>query len=299
MKILNLGSCNIDMTYNVKSIVRSGETVSAYNLQRFPGGKGLNQAVAAARAGAKVFFAGCIGKDGLFLKDLMDESGVDTKYLQIQNENTGHAIIQVDDNSENSIIIYSGANALITKDYIYEVTSNFESGDYLLLQNEIPNLNFIVTTAYKKKMRIVLNPSPYNEVIKKIDFNMLSWLIINKVEAEDITGVSDAAMAIEKLKKSYPNLNIVVTLGEKGCIYTEKGEIKKQSGYKVNAVDTTGAGDTFTGYFVSGISTDKSICDSIKYATVASAMATLNYGAAVAIPYMNDVSDKVKELKTN
>ncbi len=289
MKILSIGACHIDCVYKVDHIVRRGETLSSGDLQHFPGGKGLNQSIAMARAGASVYYAGCIGEDGIFLKELMEESGVNTDYLKILPEKTGHAIIQVDNSGENSIFLYPGTDVKIDDEYVESVLQNFGEGDYLVLQNEINNIPHIVDCAYKRGMKIVFNPSPYNDKIKDVDFHKLSWLIMNEVEAGEITNNGNATEVFKILKEKYPNLNVVITLGKRGCMCTDGDAIKKQRAYEVETVDTTGAGDTFTGYFYAGIVEGKTHSESAKQASLASALSVTKQGAAVSIPYMKDV----------
>lgn len=140
MKILDFGSCNIDYVYGVEHIVQPGETLVADTLSKFPGGKGLNQAIAIAKAGVEVYFAGCIGEDDTMLRPILKQAGVEISNLLPVKEPTGQAIIQVDKNGENSIIIYRGANGAVTKEQIDKVLKQFEEGDLLLLQNEVSNL---------------------------------------------------------------------------------------------------------------------------------------------------------------
>lgn len=186
MKILNFGSCNIDFVYSVDTMVNPGETISAKSVEKFPGGKGLNQSIACARAGVPVFHAGHIGGDGEFLREIMKISGVDTRYLKTIDNLTGHAIIQVTPNGENSIIVYGGANEEITKEYVDEILLNFSENDFIVLQNEISEIPYIIEKASEIGMKIVLNPSPFNERIKFIDFDKLSYLILNEHEAESL-----------------------------------------------------------------------------------------------------------------
>ena len=152
-------------------IVRKRETEACDALNVFPGGKGLNQSIAIARAGAKVWHAGCVGEDGNFLVELLGESGVDTRYIKRVKEKSGNAIIQVSRKGENSIIVYSGSNSMIEKADADDVLSNFSSEDILLLQNEISNIGYIVDRAHEIGMRIILIPSPINEDIFKLDFS--------------------------------------------------------------------------------------------------------------------------------
>lgn len=171
MKILNFGSCNIDYVYYLDHIVGVGETETTYKLETFPGGKGLNQSIAVAKAGVKICHAGCVGCDSSMLTDILFENGIDIFYLSKTHKKTGHAIIQVSSEGENSIFLYPGSNEMITKNYIDLVLENFGRDDIILLQNEISNVDYIVEKAYQKKMCIILNPSPFNEKIDKIDFN--------------------------------------------------------------------------------------------------------------------------------
>ena len=168
MKIVNFGSCNIDYVYSLDHIVNVGETETTYKLETFAGGKGLNQSIALARAGAKVYHAGCIGEAGEMLREIMSDSGVDLSYIKNTTTKNGHAIIQVSAKGDNSIFIYPGSNAEVSKDYIDSVLEDFEKGDILLLQNEISNVNYIIEKAYEKQMQIILNPSPINEKINEI-----------------------------------------------------------------------------------------------------------------------------------
>lgn len=296
MKIVNFGSCNIDYVYQVPHFVRPGETLSSTDLNRFPGGKGLNQSIAMARSGCKVYHAGCIGQDGLFLKELLAEAGADVSYLKVTDSPSGQAIIQVDDNGENSIILYSGSNAKITKEYIDEVLLNFEKGDIVVLQNEISNVDYIVEKAYDLGLTIVLNPAPFHEDLKKIDLNKISVLILNEVEAEEFSGESQ----IEKIKEFFKGKNIktVLTLGSKGCLYFDKDTELYCPAFCVDVIDTTSAGDTFTGYFVSGLVKNLDIESNLRYASAASALAVSKLGAAVSIPISSEVENALKTLKS-
>lgn len=183
MRILNFGSCNIDYVYELSHIVMPGETIDSNIMNKFPGGKGLNQSIALSKGGGEVYHAGCIGRDGMFLKETMESAGVNTEYLKISDSASGHAIIQVDSNGENSIIIHHGANYMIEKDYIDYVFENFKSDDMLVLQNEIGNLEYIIDKGYEKNMKIVLNPSPFVDKLAQIDLNKIYLLVLNGIEA--------------------------------------------------------------------------------------------------------------------
>ncbi|MBE7050328.1 MAG: hypothetical protein E7394_06095 [Ruminococcaceae bacterium] len=188
MKILNFGSCNIDYVYSLDHIVEAGETETTYKFETFPGGKGLNQSIAVAKAGVKVCHAGCVGCDGEILTNILMKNDVDISYISKTDEKNGHAIIQVSSEGENSIFLYPGSNEMITKNYIDFVLENFGRNDIILLQNEISNVEYIVEKAYQKQMCIILNPSPFNEKLDKIDFNKLTYIILNEIEAKAISG---------------------------------------------------------------------------------------------------------------
>lgn len=294
MKILNFGSCNIDYVYSLDHIVSPGETETTYKMETFSGGKGLNQSIAVSRAGAKVYHAGCIGEDGEMLEKIMKQSGVDTSYLKKVPEKNGHAVIQVTSYGENSIFLYPGSNEMVTKDYIDSVIEDFGEGDLMLLQNEISNVEYIVEKAYQKGMCIILNPSPFNEKINKIDFNKLSYIILNEVEMKEVSGISSVRKSLDSMNKKYPDLKIMLTLGSSGCVYKDSQTEVTQDIFPVEVVDTTAAGDTFTGYFIAGISMGDDIAEVLKTASMASAIAVSRKGAAPSIPKRCEVLEALK-----
>ena len=289
MKILNFGSCNIDFVYNLDHIVAIGETETSNSMQVFPGGKGLNQSVALAKAGMEVYHAGCIGTDGEMLTDVLESNGADISNIKKVDEKTGHAVIQVSRNGDNSIFLYSGSNAKITEEFVDEVLDKFQKGDMLLLQNEINKIDYIIEKAYKKGMCIIFNPSPYNDEIKNLDFNMLSYIIINEVEMSEFTQCDNPKDGLKYFAKNYPKLKIIITLGSEGSIYSDTEKVVFQPSFKVNAIDTTAAGDTFTGYFFAQTAMGNTVEKSLKIASVASAIAVSRKGASVSIPMLNEV----------
>lgn len=295
MKILNFGSCNIDFVYSVDHIVVPGETITTYNMELFEGGKGLNQSIAAAKAGADVYHAGCVGKDGEMLEKILVKCGVDISYLKKVDGKSGHAIIQVTTQGENSIFLYPGANMMVSEEYIDSVLEHFDEGDMVLLQNEISNVDYIVKRASEKGMKITLNPAPFDEKIKDIDLSKLSYIILNEVEAMGLTGEEDAKQIIAYMKRNYPELGVVLTLGKKGCVYSDKNVTLSHPAFIVEVVDTTAAGDTFIGYFLSGIAQGKTYAETIKLSCAASALTVSKKGAAPSIP---DYKTTIDALKT-
>lgn len=218
----------------------------------FSGGKGLNQSVALGRAGAKVFHGGRIGKGGEFLVEQLKESGVNTDLVVLDEGcSTGHAIIQNDAEGDNCILLYGGANQRITKEQIDDTLSHFEAGDYVVLQNEINNLPYLMEKAAKKQMNIVLNPSPMDEKIKALPLDKVTLFFVNEIEAAQILGekeLESTEKAVEAFQDMFPKAAVVLTLGSAGSVYIDKDQVIPQKCYKVKAVDTTAAGDTFTGF---------------------------------------------------
>ena len=183
MRFLVLGSANIDMVFSVDRIVNPGETISSRTLFRNAGGKGANQSAALAKAGADVSFAGNIGKDGIWLLDKLSSYGVDVSLSNVSDEGfTGQAIIQVDDSGENAIVLYPGMNRNFTEEHIDNVLNHFSSGDYLVLQNEINLVDYAITEAKKRGMRIVLNPSPFDSEIEKFPLDLVDIFFVNEIE---------------------------------------------------------------------------------------------------------------------
>ena len=299
MKILVFGSCNLDYVYNLDHIVSAGETESTNSFDVFPGGKGLNQAIAVAKAGVPVYFAGCVGSDGEILTDILVENNVDISFLKRLKAKNGHAIIQVGAIGENAIFLYPGSNELITKEYIDFVLGHFSEDDIILLQNEISNVDYIVDQAYRKKMRIVFNPSPFNEKIKQIDFNKVTHTILNEVEICALSNRETPEECLNDVVKNFPNLQVVLTLGKDGSIYRDHSNEIYQPSFKVNAIDTTAAGDTFTGYFIAELSKGTSYTEILKTASVAAAIAVSREGAAPSIPSINEVMNELDVLLPN
>ena len=288
MKILNFGSLNLDYVYRVDHFAGPGETLSALSREVKPGGKGLNQSIALARAGARVFHAGCLGKGGEMLRELLEKDGVDTSLLRPVEEMQGHTVIQVDPEGENSILLYGGSNRCVTEEQADETLAAFGPGDWLLLQNEISMSGRIVDRAYERGMRIVLNPSPYDGRLAEVDFAKLSWVLVNEVEAEQMTGTQDPEQAWEIMHRRWPDLSAVITLGSRGSAAFARGgngtETARQEAVKVQAVDTTAAGDTFTGYFIAGLAAGKPLRECMAQASLAAAVSVTRPGAADSIP---------------
>lgn len=293
MRILNFGSLNLDYVYAVEHFVRPGETLDVLSRTVKAGGKGLNQSVALARAGARVWHAGCLGEGGELLKNTLEANGVNTDYLLPVPEAQGHAVIQVNAAGENCILLCGGSNRCVPESHIRRVMENFHAGDWLVLQNEINGLPLIVELASAAGMHIVLNPSPYNAALEEVSLSAIDWLLVNEVEAGQISGSSDPETAWEKLHAKYGGLSLLVTLGSRGSMaWRVSGgtvEHNREAARPVEAVDTTAAGDTYTGYFVSGLTEGLLLPACMKQAGLAAAVAVTRPGAAESIPWKHEL----------
>ena len=294
MKILSFGSLNVDYVYKLPHVVMKGETISSKSLNTYPGGKGLNQSIALGKAGAEVYHAGAIGEDGKFLVDCLNDAGVDTRFVKILPDiKSGHAIIQNTDDGDNCIILYGGANQAITKEQVDETIAFFEEGDFLILQNEINELKYIIEQAHAKGMQIVLNPSPMNEIITELPLEYVNYFLLNEIEAGQVLGqqIEEPDAIIAALAERFPHAKVVLTLGGDGSMFSDGTQKVTQGIYKVKAVDTTAAGDTFTGYFISGEAKGQDVKVSMDLAARAATITVSRPGAGIAIPTMDEVKN--------
>ena len=289
MKLLDFGSLNIDHTYQLPHLVKEGETLSSTKYQRSEGGKGFNQAVALAKAGQEVFFAGAVGSDGRFLQEYLNTLNINTDYLQILDAPTGHAIIQLDEAGRNSIILFGGTNVMITKEMIDETLVHFECGDYILLQNEISHGDYLSHAAHEKGMHVILNPSPISPALLSWPLEEVEWLILNEIEGSDITGKAEPNEILDELLRRYPQSHIVLTLGAQGSVYADSGRRVSQNAIRSEAVDTTAAGDTFTGYFIHAMLQGERIQSALRMASHASSIAVTRHGASRSVPWKKEV----------
>lgn len=355
MRVLNFGSLNLDYVYEVPHFVSPGETLSAAKQSVNPGGKGLNQSVALARAGADVYHAGVLGNGGAMLQDVLEASGVHTDFLEKRDVVQGNAVIQVKADGENCIILFGGSNQCITDEQVDETVAHFGADDWLILQNEINANARIVDKAHERGMKIVLNPSPFDARLDDVDFAKIDWLLVNEVEAEQMTGFAQPDEAWRVIHKKWPHLSCVFTLGKDGCVafrvdeaaFADKasdaskaygadgvheadgtrrpaaadkaayavcsqndgsadkafsadkaagGAVEKrmQPALPVQAVDTTAAGDTFTGYFVAELMQGADLSRALQMATTAAAISVTRAGAAASVPKREEVTSSLK-----
>lgn len=295
MRVYNFGSINIDYVYRVSRFVQPGETLASNSLETVLGGKGANQSVALARAGAKVSHVGRIGKSDQWAKDALTEYGVNTDGIQTIDEPSGHAIIQVDDNGENAIVLHGGANQSFDSESLAVLLKDAKPDDWLLLQNECNALEAAFDIAKEKQLHIAFNPAPMSDAASRLPLDRCRVLILNEVEAAQLAGElpsdsgdSDDAL-IAALKKRYPDVIIVLTLGSKGATLIQGNNVSHCDAPVVKAVDTTGAGDTFVGYFVAGIIDGLPEDNALDQACKAGSLAVTVAGATPSIPQASDV----------
>ncbi len=289
--ILNFGSVNIDHVYSVPHFVRPGETLASSSYKVFSGGKGFNQSTALARAGAKVAHAGKIGADGAWLREALAADGADVSLLEVCGEPTGHAVIQVDDSGQNCIIICGGANRAISPADAESVLSRFGEGDTLLLQNEISSIPEIMRAAHARGLSIAFNPAPMGPEVARFPLDLVDLFIVNEVEAAELAGLavdsgSDPDALLGALRGKFPRARILLTLGSAGSVLDAAGGRISVAARKVEAVDTTAAGDTYIGYFLAAIQLGASPREAMERATGAAAVCVTRHGAAPSIPRM-------------
>lgn len=294
MKILNFGSLNLDYVYDVDHFVLPGETMSSLDLFINCGGKGLNQSIAAAKAGNVVYHAGVVGSGGDMLVKELEKNGVDVSYMQTTDQPNGHAIIQVDQNGQNCIILYGGTNQMLTKEYIDATLDSFGKEGLVLLQNETNLVGYIIEEAHKRGLKTALNAAPMNEKVLGYPLDLLDWLIVNEVEGSQIAGCSPEGDILPVLKEKYPHCSILLTLGSRGACCFHNGETYIIPCHKVDVVDTTAAGDTFSGYFLYSMLNGGTVPEALQLASAASAIAIGKKGASDSVPLKADLEEALK-----
>jgi ribokinase len=279
--VYNLGSLNVDRVYRVPRIVRAGETLAASSLLEFAGGKGANQSVALARAGAHVVHIGKIGADGLWLRDRLAAEGIDTRTIIVSEAPTGQAIIQVDDRGENSIVLLAGANAKVTPDEIDTALSAAQPGDWLLVQNETSGVALALLRARQKGLHVAFNPAPLDARVADYPLECVDLLCVNETEHEALTNTLSAELPAA--------CELLLSLGADGVLLkSPAGEIRLPA-CAVQAVDTTAAGDTLLGYYLAGLVQQLSPHDRLSQAIRAAALCVTRPGAMDSIPRLAEV----------
>ena len=289
MKVLNFGSLNIDYVYSVDDFVRPGETKHAKKMDVFCGGKGLNQSVALARAGLDVYHAGLIGHDGEFLMKYLESADVKVNLVEMVDSSNGHAIIQVNSTGQNNILLHGGSNQMITESYVDRVLNMLDTGDIVLMQNEVNHIEYMINEAKKRGLQVAFNAAPIDDQVKDYPLDKVDYLFINEIEGELLSGHKEYDSILKVLSERFPDCCIVLTLGENGVIYQSGSEKKSADALRVDVVDTTAAGDTFIGYFIRGLIMREDIEETLLTATKASALCVQREGASVSIPALSEV----------
>ena len=276
MKIINFGSLNIDHVYPVEHIVRPEETLRAKKANYFPGGKGLNQSIAIARAGADVYHAGCVGmNDGAYLLNILEKNGVNTSLIRKKEIPTGNAFIQVTPEGNKSIIVCGGANLSITDDQIDYTVAQLRKGDIILLQNEINGIETIVKKALAVGAKVALNPAPFTKDLLDLPLEKLSYVFVNRFEASEFTGASP--MDLEAL-----------ILGVKGSMLITKEDTYYQKIFDAPVKDKTAAGDALIGFYLATVLQGAKPKDALMMAVKAASITVSRAGAASSIPMIEE-----------
>jgi len=290
--VINYGSVNIDYVYRVPHLVEPGETLSSIDMSVVLGGKGANQSVALARAGVNVSHVGRVSRSDRWAATSLQDMGVDTQYIELIDEASGHAIIQVDDAGENAIVLHGGANQsfdLTTVENVFN-TAN-KPFDYLLMQNECNLLAEVVELARRSGCKVALNPAPMTASVKALAFSNIDLLIVNEVEAMELTGESEQNGVIAALAEFSPTSQIVLTLGAAGAVLLHEGDRTQVASPRVDTIDTTGAGDTFVGFYLAGLVAGMSAEGALNRACVAASVAVTREGATPSIPFMAELGE--------
>ena len=283
MTILNIGSVNIDHVYRVAHHPAPGETISDLGHAVHLGGKGANMSLAAALAGADVRHVGCIGAEGHWCRDRLSAAGIDVSDLVETEQATGHAVIMVDKAGENIIVIHSGANLALTEDQIEGAIARSGPDDWLLIQNETNLVPFAAQTAKSAGMKVAYAAAPFDAEATAKVLPHTDLLAVNEVESEQLAEHLGTSVA------ELPVPAVLITLGARGAVFRQRGEEHRCDAFNVAVVDTTGAGDTFFGYFLASLSNDMPVHAAMHRASAASALQIMKPGAADAIPTAREV----------
>ena len=287
MTIYNLGSINIDMVYQVPHLPVPGETLAAKIYSQGLGGKGANMSVAAARAAARVRHIGAVGADGRWAVERLLEYGVDTTHISEFSGVTGHAVINVDDAGENAIVLWAGANNLISTAQIGRALAEANTGDTLIMQNETSGQLDAAKMAKDLGLKVAYAAAPFDANAITLLLPYIDLLVLNEVEAQQLK------MAIGKPPEALEIDNVIVTLGGDGCRwYANSAKLVTDfAAIKVDPIDTTGAGDTFTGYVVAGLDRGMVMEQAIHLASQAGALMVTRLGTADVIPDLKEIQD--------
>ncbi|PIE08288.1 MAG: ribokinase [Rhodobacterales bacterium] len=295
MSIWNLGSINVDLFYRLPHLPLPGETLPAFAHETGLGGKGANQSVAIARAGADVHHVGMIGPDNAWVLDRLGGYGVDVTHVGRNEAPTGHAIIMVDELGENSIITYAGANFAQLVGQIEEALATAGPGDILALQNEVSHIAEAAMIAQEKGMFVAYSAAPFKPEIVGRMLPHVDLLVLNEIEAGQL------AEALGRPVEQIPVPNMLITLGARGAVWREQatGAVTEVAAFPVEAVDTTGAGDCFIGYVLAGLDQGLARAEAMRLGAAAAALKVTRPGTADAIPGRAEVNSFLGESETD
>jgi ribokinase len=290
MAVINIGSINIDHVYQVDHFVQPGETIASRHYQCLLGGKGANQSIALARAGSEVRHVGKINEADVAFKQTMIRDGIDCKHVTCTETASGHAIIQVTPSAENAIVLFGGANHEMTPKDIMHALDNVKPEDWVLTQNETNGIEQVLIQAKEKGLRVAFNPAPMTQSVKHLPHECIDLLIVNEVEAQEISGHQDLNKIEDYFRQNWSHAEVLITLGKAGVRMLKKDQTIDLPAFEVEAVDTTAAGDTFIGYFLSAYSNHTDSKVALTRACAASALAVMKVGAAQSIPNQENVN---------
>ncbi len=290
MTVFNFGSINIDHVYRVPHLPAAGETLASTGFHSGLGGKGANQSIAIAKAGGKVVHIGAVGPEGRWTVEMLAQAGVDTDHIATLETPTGHAIINVDDAGENAIVLFHGANTALTQEMIDSALTQARAGDWLLLQNET-NLAFQAAQAARSRgLKVAYAAAPFVADVARRMLPVVDLLAVNDIEAAQLAEATGSDL------QNLPVPEVLITRGAKGATLRTGGGSISVPAFPVHAVDTTGAGDTFTGYFMAAIDAGWTAQDALTQAAAASAIQVTRAGAAQAIPDKAEVMEFMKGI---
>ncbi len=289
MAVINFGSINIDHVYQVDQFVQPGETISSSDYQQLLGGKGANQSVALAKAGSEVMHVGRLNELDAHIKQFMIKQGINCKYVTCTETPTGHAIIQVASSGENAIVLFGGANKELGNQDILRALDSANPNDWVLTQNETSAIEKVLQQAKDHDLKVAFNPAPMTDSVKDLPHDCIDLLIVNEVEAAEISGTEDIDQIESYFREYWPHAEVIITLGKQGVRMLCEGETLNVEAFAVEAIDTTAAGDTFIGYFLSAYNQKQDRVTALKRGCAASALAVTKVGASQSIPSTEEV----------
>jgi len=284
-----VGSLVVDRVMRVAAFPRAGQTVLARSLAVHPGGKGANQAVAAARCGAAVRMCGRTGADGALVVDALRQAGVDVGAVQQDDPSSGTAVVMVSDDGENSIVVAPEANARLPEAHVAAFLAQAAPGELALFQNECAGLVAGIRAAHARGLRAWLNAAPADDTVRGVDVALLAGLAVNETEAEAMSGHHDPEMALQALAARMPQGTVIITLGAAGAIASQGGRTIRHAGYRVHAVDTVGCGDAFVGASLAALAEGRALEEAMAWGNAAGALAAMKAGAIPSLPARGEV----------